>query len=530
MSALAKFKAQGGSPNLQLQKSQGFDVAGVQFSRQQIKALEKAGVDLVGKSKELSRPRGLGPAYSTRFKDNPNSSTLTGQALNGPYQGNANQWGLFSQPGARPERFSTLSRPLSMLRLLVEQGSLRRSEYVNELLEIMTGQTDGAGSNATGFCGTPPTAGQLQVMMRIFKFGQYYIKSQLNAVPLTGRLVNRADVPGRILNAGPESNPFIPDVMYQLTDTRSQLQTELFTVGVEAERTTEQVSVIGNNSLSSTSTHRGWISEFAGLDSQIKTGYTDAISGIAANSADSISENWQNQTVGGTQTSSGRNIVQLVADIYYGLIQRAAQVGMDGFELAIVMRPEFFRALTDVYACSYATARCTNGAAGTPQIIDQTVINNLRLEMLDGQYLLIEGVKVPVVFTQGIPLTQLGANLYSNTFYFVPVSWAGRPLVSIEYFPMDNEYANEYRNFVTANRFRVLNNGLWLVGEAQTPMCLEYHFVNSMRLILETPFLAARVDNIQFTYLVGSYSPYPGESYLYRDGGTSYRVPYYSGF
>lgn len=531
MSALAKFKSKSSNPNLQIMKqTQSVDVLGAQFTTRQIKALEKAGFDLIGKAKEVDRPRGLGPAYSTRYKDNPNSSTLTGQALNGPYQGNANQWGLFSQPGVRPERFSVLPRPLSMLRLLIEQGSLRRSEYVNELLEIMTGQTDGVGSNATGFCGTPPTPGALQTMLRIFKFGQWYEKSQLNAVPLIGRLVNRADVPGRILNGGPEANPLIPDVMYQLTDTRSQLQTELFQIGVDLERTLEQVTVVGNNSLSSSNTHRGWISEFSGIDAQIKTGYTDAISGIAANAADSISENWQNQTVGGTQTSSGRNIVQLISDIYYGLIQRAAQVGMDGFEMAIVMRPEFFRALTDVYACSYATARCTNGAAGTPQIIDQTVINNLRLEMLDGQYLLIEGVKVPVVFTQGIPLTQLGANLYSNTFYFVPVSWAGRPLVSIEYFPMDNEYASEYRNFVTANRFRVLNNGLYLVGEAQTPMCLEYHFVSSMRLILETPFLAARVDNIQFTYLVNSYSPYPSETFLYKDGGTSYRVPYYSGY
>jgi hypothetical protein len=203
---------------------------------------------------------------------------------------------------------------------------------------------------------------------------------------------------------------------------------------------------------------------------------------------------------------------------------------MEGFELAIVMRPEFFRALTDVYACSYATARCTNGAVGTPQFIDQTAINNLRLEMVDGQYLLIEGVKVPVVFSQGIPLTQVAANQYINSFYFVPISWAGRPLLRMEYFPMDNQYATEYRNFVSADFHRVINNGLYLVGLERTAMCTEYHFAAMMRIFLEAPFLAARVDNINFSYLVDSYSPYAGETSLYRDGGVTYRAPYYSGY
>lgn len=513
MSALTKFKRR---DDLQIMKqAETIMVDGVPFTRKQIKALEREGIDL---------------RLSTTRKDSPNSSTLTGPALNGPYQGNVNQWGTFSGPGVRPERFGVLPRPMSMMRVLIEDGALRRSEYLDEILEIMTGQTVGSGSNATGFCGTPPTAGQLQVMQRIFKFGSLFMKTQLNSVPQLGLLVNRADIPGRILNAGPEANPLIPDIMYQLTDTRSQLQTEMFNLGVEIERNLEQVTVVGSNSLASASTHRGWIAEFDGLDLQIKTGFTDAQTALASPAADSISENWQQQLVGGTQTSSGRNIVQLIADIYYGLIQRAASVGMEGFDLMIVMRPEFFRALTDVYACSYAIARCSNGVVGSPQIVDQTVINNLRLEMLNGQYLLIEGVKVPVVFSQGIPLTQLGSNLYQNSFYFVPVSWRGRPLINLEYFPMDNQYSQEYRSFISATRYRVLNNGLYLVGEAQTPMCLEFHFAARMRFILETPFLAARVDNMQFTYLAKSYSPYPGETFLYSDGGTSYRTPYYTGY
>lgn len=521
MSTLAQYKAKSSNPSpTVINSSAAVVIDGVQFDKRQIKALEKAGVDLFGGAQDNTR---------RTFKNDPASTTLTAPALQGAFQGNANQYGLLTAPGVRPERFANIPRPLTFMRLLTEQGALQRSEYINEVLEIFTGATDGAGTNATGFCGNPPTAGQLMVMQRVFKFGQWYMKSNLNAVPLIGRLRSRADVPGRILNAGPEANPLIPDIMYQLNDTRSQLQYELFMIGVQNERGLEKVGVGGNSALASTSTNLGWISEFDGLDLQIKTGYTDAVSGALANAADSISENWGNQLVGGTQSSTGRNIVQIFADTYYALQQNAARVGMEGYEQAIMMRSEFFRALTDVYACSYATARCTNGAVGTPQIVDQTVINNLRLEMLGGQYLLIEGVKVPVVFSDGMQFSHVGTNQWVTGVYFVPISWAGRPLLRMEYFPMDNPYATEYYSFLNAERYRILNNGMYLVGYRSTGMCDEYHFASSSRLILETPFLAARIDNINFTYNAQTESAYPGETTLYKNGGVSYRTPFYNG-
>lgn len=510
MGALAKFKAK---PTVSQKRKSNDDnvimVDGQRWTPSEIQALAKAGV------------------LSTKYKNDPASTTLSAPALQGPFQGNSNQYGIFSSPGVRPERFSTIMRPLSIARMLIGDGALMRSEYVNEILEVMTGVTAFSGTNATGFCGNPPTAGQAKVSQQVYQFGSWSMKTNLNAIPLIGQLRNRADVPGRILNAGPESNPLIPDIMYQLTDTRSQLQYELFLLGVELERSLEKVLIGGNSSLASTSTNSGWIQEFNGLDAQIKTGYTDFPTGKLSPALDSIVENWGNQLVGGTQTSTGRNIVQLIADTYFGLLQKAAKVGMEGFEMAIVMRSEFFRALTDVYACSYATARCVNTNAGQPQMVDQQVVNDLRLEMLNGQYLLIEGVKVPVVFSSGMAFNQVAATQYVTGFYFVPINWAGRPLIRLEYFPMDNQYANEYASFLNAERYRVLNNGLFLVGYRSNGLCDEYIFASKMRMILETPFLAARVDNINFSYVVQSGSAYPGETSLYANGGVTYRTPFY---
>src|SRR3990172_10123280 len=76
-------------------------------------------------------------------KNDPASTTLTGGALHGPVQGNANQFGAFSHPGVRPERFSALVRPDSFL----PNVGLDRSNYTNEILEILTGQSASSGTN-----------------------------------------------------------------------------------------------------------------------------------------------------------------------------------------------------------------------------------------------------------------------------------------------------------------------------------------------------------------------------------------------
>lgn len=510
MSALAKFK-QKSAPPPETAGDNVIEVDGKTWTTKELKTLQKAGAIQIG----------------TAYKNDPASTVPGAQVLQGVSQVNPAQYGLFSAPGVRPERFSALQRPLTFMRLLTDAGALTRNEYYNEKLEIMTGQLASTGTNATSFCGNPPMPNDLKVMQRLFNYGKFYAKTNLNSIPQVGYLRDRADVPGRILNAGPTANPLIPDIMYQLTDTRSQLQTEFYKLGVAIERSLEIVGIRGNAALASTATQWGYIQEFAGLDGQIMTGYTDVVTGQAAPAADSIVENWGSALVSGTQASTGRNIVQIIADTYYALVQRAARLGMAGVDIVIVMRQEFFRALTDVYACAYNTARCTNGAVGTPQTIDQSVINNLRLEMLGGQYLLIEGVRVPVVFSDGMALTQVAANQFSNSMYFVPINWAGRPLTRLEYFPMDNSYASEFGGFLNADKYRVLNNGLYLVGYRSTGLCDEYHIASSMRLILETPFLAARIDNIQMNYVAQTRSAYPAETFSFSDGGITYRYPYY---
>lgn len=472
-------------------------IADKEYNDQELMTLAKAGVLNIGQ------------------KNDPASTTLTAQALHGPFQGNAAQLGLFSGSGVRPQRFSALSRPQSWLDIV----PIRTSRYTNELLEIMTGQLAGGTTNATGFCGNPPVVGNLKVMRRTFTWGSYYVKTDLNAAPLLGQLVNRADVPGEILNAGPVGHPFIPDLMFRLDDTESQLQLELFKIGVDLGRTIEPVSMRGIAATDNSRT--GWFAEFAGLDGMIQTGYTDSVTGIAAPAADSVVESFDALITGNSSDGTSRDIITMLTDAYYAVRDRAADVGMDGTVWAIVMRKEAFRELTYTWACSYATYRCTT-ATNAAQTQDTFDVTSLRLQMLNGQYLLIDGVQVPVVFSEGIAHETLANQTYKSDLYIVPISWNGLPLIAVEYFPMNNAVIQEFASFVDPNSVTVMNNGMFMVGKRDTGFCFEYHFAARFRLILETPFLAGRVDDLQYTYRAQTREATPGAS-LYADGGVSYR-------
>ena len=413
--------------------------------------------------------------------------------------------------------FSALTRPNSWLSIV----NVNRSEYTNELIDIQTGQTADGTTNAASFCGNPPAPGQLKVSRQQYTWGSFYGKTQLNALALIGQRRDRGDVSRDIFNSAMVNNPFIPDIMRNLNDTRSQLSNELYTFGVGMERSTELVSISGT--AGSDNSRFGWFAEYKGLDGLIKTGHTDVTTGIASAALDSIVVAF-NATITASPASAGsRSITEVLADTMFALNDRARQVGMGGgVQWAFVMRQEVFRRLVEVQANKYQFLRMSG--AQYAEINDvASDLQSLRLSMLNGQYLLIEGTQYPVVFSEGMQFAATAANVYNTDIFIVPVSWAGVPLLRLEYFAMDNQYTNEFASFVGADDVRTINNGLMLVGKRSTGLCVEYHFQSRMRLILETPWLAARIDDVQFSYSDPTRTALPGTS-LYVNGGLTYRT------
>lgn len=448
-------------------------------------------------------------------KNDPASTTLTAPALHGPLQGNANQLGAFSSAGVRPQRFS--AGPIRMPDFTEVLG-MRRSEYTNEILEIKTGVEETSFTNASGYCGDPPSYGSLKTCQQSYTFGFLHFKTNLNALAAIGQLNNRADLPGQVLNDAMNMNPMIPDILgRRISDDRSQLQLELYNLGIGVERAVEQVNFNGV-AATSNNAYYGVGTQWKGLASQITTGITD-VSNYACPAADSIVETF-NANVTGTDSNS-RSVVEAFTDLMFALSDTAQGVGMDGTTWAICMRKGLFRRLTDVFAYNYASYRLT-GSAGNPSNVDSMVMQQMRLDMWNGRYLLIDGVAYPVILTEGPTRETLGNNFYKSDIFVVPVAWNGIPLTVMEYYPMDNQYTQEFANFLSTDDVRTINNGMYLVGKRDTGLCVEYIFQAKVRLILEAPFLAGRLDDVWYTYLPQTRDALPGTS-LYKDGGVSIR-------
>lgn len=420
-------------------------------------------------------------------------------------------YGALTAAGVRPQMFSAMARPMTLARLLTPTAS----EIQEELLEIQTGVTDTTDTNAANFCADPPGTGQLKVCQQIIKWGKYFKETGVNVIPQIGSMKNRADVPRDILNAGPSNSPLIPEMMFNLADTRSQLAYELFLVGVDLQKTLEKVLVAGNNATAYTLTQNGWTAEFNGLDQWIKTGYTDAVTSTTCPAVDSIVISYST-TLAGT-------IVTNLNDLYWGLYQRSVLMSLEGTRWAFVMRPELFRALVDVVSDQYSTVRVT-GAQYEEANRDSEAIAARADAMLQGQYLLVLGQVIPVILSHGPELTTTANNTYRSDVYLAPLDWNGVPLLRLEYFNMNNAYLREFDGFVSSN-VRPINNGMFLAGrveDSDSAFCPKIQFASQMRLILETPFLAGRIDDITFTYTAQSRNPYSAES-LYADGGVTHR-------
>lgn len=441
------------------------------------------------------------------LKHNPGASVPSATPVHGA-------GGIFSEPGGRGGVYSAIVQPLTW----IEGLSLVRSEYANEAVEILTAQSATVGTNPTGWCGEPVTPGTLHKCKVIRTLGKMFVGGKKVESPEIGKLKDRADVERQILNFAQQGDPLLPDLLTSAgVNLRSMAAQQLLEIGIAARRAIAPVTIDGNAALASNATNKGWIKEFDGLSRLIKTGYADAASSTACPAADSLVMTW-NAAIDGTV--GGRQIVELLHDVYYSRMQLAQDLGFEGIAFEWVMDKRLFRNLVFLFACTYANARCADGGAGKPVSREATAIEARQSEMMQGQYLLIDGQAIPVRFTSGSEVTQSGETLTGDIF-LVPLGWSGGNLTYIEYFPLDNPYLSEWNALSDSVGRQVINNGLYMLAKRSDGFCDQLIAASQMRLMLDTPMLAARVDDVQFQSYVGYRSFDPANTTYWYGGGVS---------
>lgn len=388
---------------------------------------------------------------------------------------------------------------------------------------FLTGFSDDIGSEATAPCGDAPT-GYMKSGTLSARFGR--VMRQTNTIEIDKLLHQKRGVNTdlRLLN-----NVFNGDVGMNMANMdQGQLldlvvKSEMVGVGVRFER--KLATLLWSGSPANNTAQGGYM-EFPGLDNQIATGHVDAESNVALPSADSDIKNFAYNLVDGTTL----DIVEYLSMLEFYLRHKAERTNMLPVSWAVVMRPELWFELSAVWPCRYLTHRCSTDSGTNPVVINDNVNVQMRDAMRNGNYIDINGRRYPVITDDGIfehtnvNNANVPAGSYASSIYMVPLRVRGSfPSLYWEY--IDYRQVQAQVAPLGAGVRNVpfwTDNGRFLWVYRENGYCFDLQAKTEPRVVLRTPHLAGKIQNVRYTPLQHLAGTMPSSAY-WQNGGTSIR-------
>lgn len=439
------------------------------------------------------------------------AGTAAGAQLHGP-------GGLLATPGLNKQVVNAMIMP----RGLAGRLPVRPSIDTNEIFAILTGLLASTGTEPTAACADWPTVGQFKVCRQQHPFGQQGRQSQVLNVKYAGQVINRGEFTDNVLfgapNMGDNVTPGPVDWGRALQSEVEKKMAELY-----AGYFRDYARLIYTGNPQTTAGSAGW-QQFRGLDLLINTGKRDAITGVLCPAADSIV-----MDMGGVNVSTSGSVVYgIIANVVTNLERLAEQLGFD-VTWALTMRYGAFWAITNIWPCVYATTGCSVNTVIRTQSMEEAT--QMRDDMRQGRYLLIEGKRYEVIIDDTITETVAAGGVtgtYASPFYFVPLTANGEPVLYWEYFSFNEQAIAAASAMAPQGYFSTLMNGRFLqVRNSPTHTCVNVEVIERPRLILMTPFLAARFLNLQYSISIHERNAFPDEAYFANGGGINTPLPYF---
>lgn len=436
--------------------------------------------------------------------------------------------GLFSVPGSEQSIISTRLSPKGIADVLPSRGSNR----TDPLYPYITGFLGGSGSNPSGVCDDPMTAGPIKNCYQTAQFGRYSYQTRTFELNRLGQQSTRGEFQDLMLfnspfaqfnsNTSPASaaavNNFLNEVMIRFME-----------VGIMFQNTLTRQVYTGNPA---NNTAGGGYEEFPGLDILIGETKVDAKTGTPCPTLRSIIMDYNYNQV--TSSHAG-GVVNAVTYILRSLKYNAQRMNFGETKWALSMREGLFYELTAIWPCSYLTYRCSTGLVANQniEVVNAKDAIDMRDQMRQGKYLVVDGETVPVITDDGIvedtqtTSNRLVSGQFASDIYFIPLTVMGGTAVTFwEYFDYSGPNAamdaiSQLSSFVTESTFWS-DGGRFLWG--RKPMnnwCLQFLSKTEPRLILLTPHLAARLLNVAYTPLLHTRDALLGDPYFVDGGVTS---------
>lgn len=441
--------------------------------------------------------------------------------------------GLFSYPGISRPVFSAMVLPRLGLQTALPVRPSANDQ--NPLYAILTGVTASSGSEPEGVCDDPPSPGLTKLCTHTFVFGRMSRQTRVFELDRMGLTTNRGEFWDLQLMNQPlwlQGNPQVPTIPGAgFTDVvKSEVAKALFELGVAWSRDFATDLYQGNPA---NNTGGGGRKYYHGLNTLINTGYRDAITGQACPAADSVIRSFGNLDV----ATNGNLLVRTVVYIMRELRDRAARMGLDPATWAIAMPWSMFYEITEIWPCAYMTYRCNSYfSAGQPQVTSSEALIAMRDAMRGdiytrtGQFLLVDGVRVPVIIDDAIAETEVAGQSFRAPMYFVPLTvLGGTPVTFLEYINYDapNGAMEAARAFAPDGFYYTSDAGRFLWHKKPPAnFCVQLLAKTEPRLLLLTPQVAARLNNVQYTPFDKERSYDPANTSFFTDGGRTDYVGY----
>jgi len=426
--------------------------------------------------------------------------------------------GLLTFPGVDPLMFHTVMGAHSLLDQIPATPSL----YTDPTYYTITGVRADTGSEKDGVCDNAPVAGLMKACLVHSVFGRYERATQELEVNRVGQRIDRADpldlrligtplAQTGIFGAGPES-PATPADLFT-----NEVARKFWERNVSFHRLLGRQLWRGNPA---NNAGAGGYKELTSIPILVNTGYVDAETGAACAAMDSYIKPFSYLPIGGNCSA----IVAAITDMYYQVKDRAIRTGVMPVRWVFAMRPQLFYELTACWPCSYLTYKCE--VSGNQRInIDGQDAVRFRDEMRAGRYLLIDGERVEVIVDDGIPETNNtnDANVPSGCFgtdiFLLPMSViGGQSTLYLEYFQYQNPAVQEALGQMVLGRIE----GAFITWPRQTNLCVQWQSKIEPRLVLRTPWLAARLTHVVYCPAQHTREAFPEDPY-FTDGGKTSR-------
>ena len=494
--------------------------------------LESTDYEEIGKSllRDRAFMKGLGDTFARVMAEAQKEVAQKATMLNNPsynmIHGIGSMFGAV-QVGIDPEVISTMMQWQGVADILPKVPS----KIIEDFLPFITGVEPTSTAEPTTECGDC-ISGESEACIQHFPTAKVCRETKAMTLQKCVERVNRGDIDLTLLNEQlgsrspwhPGANPTSATQIMQ-TATAWALLFELPPLFMGA---LSPMVYTGNPANNIGNAYR----EFRGLQLLVNTGFVDAFAGVACPALDSDLKNFSYQDI---KTATAPTFMEVLEMAYYYVSHNARGQSLTPVQHVVVMRPELWQVASSLMPMQSILATIMNATLPSTEYeitLDGASLVQERNSLREGLRVPLNGQRVQVVLDDGIPEANNANNgncapgEYASDVYILPISYLGnRKAMRIEY--------KDYRQFsreIAATQdliggfYNVTDDGRFSWSVVQDGRCFKIQAETEPRIILKTPQLAARIQNVKYVPLQHLRSPDPTSSYFFK-GGVSTRPP-----